>query len=47
MKKLEFKNNDIEKIIDSDLYKHMIRNDYNFINWNHADLIFAHKNFRD
>ena len=47
MKKLEFKNNKIENIIDSDLYKHMIRNNYSFINWNHADLIFVSNNYKD
>ena len=47
MKKLEFKNNNIKDIIDSDLYKHMINNSYSFINWNHADLIFVNNRLRD
>ncbi len=47
MKKLEFKNNNINRVIESDIYKYFISNDYYFINWSHADLIFAHKNFRD
>jgi hypothetical protein len=47
MKKLEFKNNNLDVIINSDLYKYMIKNNYYFINWNHADLIFANKDFRD
>ena len=47
MKELEFKNNNIKNIIDSDLYIHMINNNYSFINWNHADLIFVNNNFRD
>ena len=47
MKKLEFKNNNIKDIIDSDLYKHMINNNYSFINWNHADLIFVNNKLRD
>lgn len=47
MKKLEFKNNNIESVIESDLYKFLISNKYNFVNWSHADLIFVHNNFRD
>ena len=47
MKKLEMKNNLLKNVLDSELYKHMVDNDYNFINWNHADLIFTHKEFRD
>ena len=31
----------------SDIYKYFSSNDYHFINWSHADLIFVHKNFRD
>lgn len=47
MKKLEFKNNDLNNILNSDLYKYFIQNNYYFINWLHGDLIFVHKNFRD
>ena len=47
MKELEFKNNDINQVLESDIYKYFISNDYYFINWSHADLIFAHKSFRD
>ena len=47
MKELEFKNNNIDRVIESDIYKYFISNEYCFINWSHADLIFAHKNFRD
>ena len=47
MKELEFKNNNIDRVIESDIYKYFISNEYYFINWSHADLIFAHKNFRD
>ena len=47
MQKLEFKNNNIEKVLESDIYKYFISNDYHFVNWLHADLIFAHKNLRD
>ena len=47
MDKLEFKNNDINRVIESEIYKYFISNDYHFINWTHADLIFVHKSFRD
>ena len=47
IKKLEFKNNNIDNLINSDLYKHFIRNEYYFVNWLHGDLIFIHKDFRD
>ena len=47
MKKLEFKNNNIENLLDSELYKYFKTNDYNFVNWLHGDLIFIHKDFRD
>ena len=47
MKKLEFKNNNLNVIINSELYKYMIINDYYFVNWNHADLIFVSNSFRD
>ena len=47
MKKLEFKNNDINNILNSNLYKYFIQNDYYFVNWLHGDLIFIHKDFRD
>ena len=47
MNKLVFKNNKLENIIDSELYKYFIKNDYCFVNWIHSDLIFVHKDFRD
>ena len=47
MEKLEFKNNDIIRVLESDLYKYFISNGYHFINWSHADLIFVHEDFRD
>lgn len=47
MKKLELKYNNIERVIDSNLYKFLTNQNYNFINWSHSDLIFAHDNFRD
>ena len=47
MKKLEFKNNDINSLLNSDLYKYFIQNNYFFVNWLHGDLIFVHKEYRD
>ena len=47
MKKLEFKNNNINRVLQSDLYKYFISNNYHFVNWSHADLIFVHKDFKD
>jgi len=47
MKKLEFKNNNISRVLQSDLYNYFISNDYHFVNWLHADLIFVHEDFKD
>ena len=47
MKRLEFKNNDINRVLQSDLYNYFTSNDYHFVNWSHADLIFVHKDFKD
>ena len=47
MKKLEFKNNNINRVLQSDLYKYFTSNNYHFVNWSHADLIFVHKDFKD
>ena len=47
MKRLEFKNNDLSRVINSNLYQLLINNNYYFVNWLHADLIFVHRSFRD
>ena len=47
MNELEIKNNNIDRLIDSNLYKYFTNNDYYFVNWLHGDLIFVHKDFRD
>ena len=47
MKYLEFKNNDLQRIVNSNLYKHLLNNKYHFVNWLHGDLIFVHRDFRD
>ena len=46
MKKLELKNNNINRVLKSNLYKFFISNDCHFVNWSHADLIFVYKDFR-
>ena len=47
MSNLEFKNDNIERILQSEIYKYFISNDYYFINWIHSDLIFIHESYRD
>ena len=47
MNKMEFKNNDLENILNSNIYKYFTENNYHFVNWIHADLIFVHEKFRD
>lgn len=47
MVKMEFKNNNLTNVVNSDLYNFFIQNDYHFVNWLHGDLIFVHKDFRD
>ena len=47
MNELEFRNNNVDRILKSELYKYFTSNNYHFVNWTHADLIFVHKTFRD
>ena len=47
MKKLEFKNNNLDNLLNSNIYKYFNDNNYYFVNWLHGDLIFIHKDFRD
>lgn len=47
LNKLEFQNNEIQNILSSNLYKFLTNNDYYFVNWLHADLVFVHKNLRN
>lgn len=47
MKKEEFHNQNIEKIIKSNIYNHMISRNYALVNWLHADLVFINKNLQD
>jgi FkbM family methyltransferase len=43
---MEFHNQNIDQIINSDIYQHMIKNGYHFVNWLHSDLIFVHNSVR-
>ena len=43
--KLEIYNQNIEKILDNELYKLLILNGYKLINWVNSDLIFVRKDF--
>ena len=47
MNKLEFRNNNVDRVLKSELYKYFTSNNYHFVNWTHADLIFVHESFRD
>ncbi len=47
MKKMEFKNNNLENVLNSNIFKYFKSNNYNFVNWSHADLIFVNSNFKD
>jgi FkbM family methyltransferase len=47
LKKIEIKNFDLLNIINSEIYKLMIKNEYHMVNWLHSDLIFAHNSFRE
>ena len=47
MKKIEFHNQDIAKIMSSELYKFMNSKKYRFVNWLHSDLVFVSDNIRD
>ena len=47
LENVEFFNQNINDIINSNIYKHMTENDYHFINWLHQDLIFAHSSIRE
>ena len=47
MKKVEFYNQNIERTIQSNIYKYMISKNYILINWLHSDLVFINKKFQD
>ena len=47
MKKEEFYNQNIERICNSTIYKHMTFNNYALVNWLHSDLVFINKELQD
>jgi FkbM family methyltransferase len=47
IKKLELVNQNISSILDSKIYKYMIKNKYHLVNFVHSDLVFASENIRD
>lgn len=47
LKKIEIKNFNLDNIVNSEIYKLMIKNDYHMVNWLHSDLIFAQNEFRE
>lgn len=42
-KKLETQNQNLKFILNSKIYKLLIKNDYNLINWVNSDLVFMHR----
>ena len=46
MTDMEIHNLSIETVLSSNIYKHMIENNYYFVNWLHSDLIFVNKKVR-
>ena len=43
---LEFYNQNIDAILNSEIYNHMTKNNYHFVNWLHSDLVFVHNDIR-
>tara|TARA_B100000900_G_scaffold395393_1_gene393728 strand:- start:475 stop:1227 length:753 start_codon:yes stop_codon:yes gene_type:complete len=46
-KSTNFIDQNLNTIIESKIYKHMIKYNYHFVNWLHNDLIFAHNSVRN
>jgi len=46
MDNMEIYNQNIDQIINSQIYEHMVKNGYHFVNWLHSDLIFVHNSVR-
>ena len=44
---LEITNFSLQRIINSEIYKYMINNNYNLVNWIHSDLVFVDNNYRN
>ena len=47
MKKLEFHNQDINRIINSEIYKYLKNYNYHLVNWLHSDLFFVNNEIRN
>lgn len=47
LKKQEFYNHNIQNIINSEIYKYMLQNNYLFVNWIGSDLVFISKESRN
>ena len=47
LKKLEFHNQKIENVINSELFKFIKSHNYHLVNWLHSDLIFIHESIRE
>ena len=47
MKRMEFKNNNLKNVLNSNITKYFNNNDYSLVYWNHADLILVNNKFRD
>lgn len=45
LRTIEIKNFNLQNIINSEIYKLMIKYEYHMVNWLHSDLIFAHNSF--
>ena len=47
MKELEFYNQNIDIIINSDIYKYLKNYNYHLVNWVHSDLVFVNDEIRN
>ena len=47
LKQVEFHNQSLKNIFQSELYNLMIKNDYTMVNWLHSDLIFVSNRIRE
>jgi hypothetical protein len=47
LKKHEFYNLNIQKVLSSEIYKFMLLNDYSFVSWLGFDLIFVNNGIKD
>jgi len=47
LEKLEFYNQNIDRIINSEIYKYLINFNYHLVNWVHSDLVFVNDEIRN